>query len=121
MGKRLLEIILRRETILIAFVVATIADAVLDAVADRGGWFRVCLSVFAFPTLAWFTYKRQLIVTWATILLLLLIGSGYLYDSFTALAGPATAPFAVHLFKIAAGIYLTWGALVLHRERHLVI
>lgn len=120
MAKRLLDLLLRRETILIAFVVATILDACIDAITD-GSWFRVCLAAVVFPTLAWYTYKRQLIITWTTIVLLLLIGSGYLYDSFSALAGAGSEPAAIHIFKIVAGIYLTWGALVLHRERHLFI
>lgn len=116
-GKLIIEFIMRREAILVAFVVAAVTTAYVDSVSEES-WLRFGLAIFAFPVLAWFTHKRQLFVTWTTILLLLLIGSGYLYDSFSGLAGQGTGSWLVDFIKVSAGVYLTWGALIIHRERH---
>lgn len=112
-----IEFILKRETILVAFVVASVSTAFIDAMGDES-WVRFVLALVVFPTLAWFTHKKQLFVTWTTILLLIFIGSGYLYDSFSRFAGESSGSLALDLFKVIAGIYLTWGALIIHRERH---
>ena len=114
---RAIEFVLRRETILVACVVASVTTTLLDAIGGAS-WMRFVLALFVFPVLAWFTHKKQLFVTWTTILLLLYIGSGYLYDGFSRLGGDGTGPLVLDLFKGVAGVYLTWGALIIHRERH---
>ena len=76
------------------------------------------LSLLIFPMLAWFTHKHALLATWCTVLLLIMTGSGFLYDAFVNLAKSGDPDFLPSLFRIVFGTYLTWGALIIHRERH---
>lgn len=112
---------LRRETILAVFVVAILISGLFGELkaGTENGWLTGILPVAIAATLAFFTYKRQLLATWATILVLIITGSGYLHDSFTGLTSDAEGDFFSLAVKALAGIYLTWGALIIHRERHL--
>lgn len=115
-----LRLFARRETILLTFVVATICTAIggiAEGVTDA--WFTGIGSVVVFGLLAWFTHQRQLLATWCTVLVLIVVGSGHLYDSFLALTGPEVTSFPMLILKGVVGIYLTWGALLIHRERHI--
>ncbi len=114
---KIIQFLMRRETILAIFVLTSVTTAFFDT-ANDDTWLRAVLAVVVFPVLAWLTHKRSLIPTWTTVLLMLLVGSGYLYDSFNNLAGPGEGTLSVDLIRIVAGVYLTWGALILHRERH---
>ncbi|MDC0336457.1 hypothetical protein OAN24_06160 [Pseudodesulfovibrio sp.] len=112
--------ILRRESILVAFVGSGIVSAIIDGVriGTQDAWLFGALTVVVFGLLAWFTHQRYLLATWSTILVLLTTGAGYVYDSFNSLTHASESMLIVDLFKITAGIYLTWGALIIHRERH---
>lgn len=114
------KLILRRETILAAFVLSAIVTT-LNTDFSSTGENRILplLSLAVFPLLAWFTHKRALLATWCTVLLLLMTGSGFLYDAFVNLAKSDDPAVVSSLLRIIFGTYLTWGALLLHRERHL--
>jgi len=113
--------LLRRETILVVFVLAALVIGVMDGMAggSRESWTFGIATILVYATLAWFTHKRQSIATWATVLVLLVTGSGYLYDGFVALTQNSEANMLGMVCKAVVGIYLTWGALIIHRERHL--
>ncbi|MGL1861144.1 MAG: hypothetical protein OCC46_01320 [Pseudodesulfovibrio sp.] len=115
-----LAFFLRRETILAAFVLSGLVTAIIDGmrVGTQEVWITGLVTVVTFSLLAWFTHQRRLLATWATILVLIVTGSGYLYDSFTSLTHASEGMVLVDIFKVVAGIYLTWGALIIHRERH---
>ncbi|QGY39774.1 hypothetical protein GM415_06445 [Pseudodesulfovibrio cashew] len=114
------DILLKRDTVLLAFVVTGIANTLAtDFGASSEKTLLSVLSVIAFPLVAWFAHKRQLLAIWCTVLLLIVTGSGFLYDAFSGLKQGADVSYAVMLLKTVAGIYLTWGALLLHRERHI--
>ncbi len=113
------KLILRRETILVAFVLSSVVSAVTaDYGSEADGTILPLLSLGVFPVLAWFTHKRALLATWCTVLLLLMTGSGFLYDAFLDLAKGSNPSVIYSLFRIMLGVYLTWGAVILHRERH---
>ncbi len=115
-----LAFFLRRETILAAFVLSGLVTAIIDGmrVGTQEVWITGLVTIVTFSLLAWFTHQRRLLATWATILVLIVTGSGYLYDSFNSLAHASEGMVLVDIFKVVAGIYLTWGALIIHRERH---
>lgn len=115
---RLLELVLRRESVLVVFVVTAVAKTLFTEFAAAGeGRLLSILSLIIFPVLAWFAHKGFLLATWCTILLLIMTGSGLLFDAFNALQANGEG-YPLLLFKCVVGIYLTWGALVLHRKRH---
>lgn len=111
---RVFNILRQRNIILLMFVITGISSS-LGFPVDT--WDYSQLGVIVFPIIAWFAYKRQSLAMTATILLLLIMGSGFLYDGFLALVGKGDEFGWIHLVKSVTGIYLTWGALVLHRER----
>ena len=114
-----LKILVRRETILVVFVLsAVVSTAAEDFGAIQENSILPLLSLAVFPVLAWFTHKRALLATWCTILLLLVVGSGFLYDAFLDLAKAQEPAVLLSLLRMVLGVYLTWGALILHRERH---
>lgn len=116
---RPLSFIMRRETILSVFVVSAILSTLLgESGAHQSTTLLTVMALVVFPLLAWFTHKRQLLATWCTILVLIMYGSGFLHDSFVSLTDDNEANILVLILKGLAGIYLTWGALILHRERH---
>ncbi len=111
---------LSRKAILAAFVLSALVSGLTGAVAGaENSWSLAGLSVAVFAVLAYFTYQRQILATWTTILVLLVNGSGFLYDGLTVLVGNREGPWAFVPVQIVVGVYLTWGALVLHRERHI--
>lgn len=115
----IVKLILRRETILVAFVLSAIVTTVnTDFSATGEEYILPVLSLLIFPMLAWFTHKHALLATWCTVLLLIMTGSGFLYDAFVNLAKSGDPDFLPSLFRIVFGTYLTWGALIIHRERH---
>lgn len=115
-----LRLFTRRETILLAFVIVTVCTAVGDIMAGvPDAWLTGISAVVVFGLLAWFTHQRQLLATWCTVLMLIVVGSGHLYDSFVAFNGSGDASIGLLILKGIAGIYLTWGALIIHRERHI--
>lgn len=118
---RVLEIMLRRNTVLVVMVIAGVVFGLLDAFAEGSGqgWFSAAVIIFVFSALAWFTYDQQPVATWTTILVLLIKGSDLLYDCILGFAGKMDGSLVMFLLKGLAGIYLTWGALVVHRERPL--
>ena len=113
--------LLRREVILAIFVLSTVVVGLSDGASggSRESWTVGILTILVYSTLAWFTHQRWLIATWATILVLLATGSGYLYDGFVGLTHDSEAGFLTLIVKALVGIYLSWGALIIHRERHL--
>lgn len=114
-----IKLILRRETVLTVFVLsAVVSTAVTDFDASAENTVLPLLSLVVFPVLAWFTHKRGLLATWCTVLLLIMTGSGFIYDAFTDLMKSDEPSVFLSLFSIILGMYLTWGALLLHRERH---
>jgi len=114
--------IMRRETVLVAFLLSAVVNTFLSGSSTlTSGVLDTEISVAVFGLLAWFTYKKRLLATWTTILILLVYGSGFLYDGFNVLIGKTDGDFVVNLVKIMVGIYLTWGALIIHRERHLKV
>jgi len=114
-----IKLILRRETVLTVFVLsAVVSTAVTDFDASGENTVLPLLSLVVFPVLAWFTHKRALLATWCTVLLLIMTGSGFIYDAFIDLMKSDEPSVFLSLFSITFGIYLTWGALLLHRERH---
>lgn len=116
-----LPFLLKREVILAIFVLMTLVVGISDGAAggSRESWTVGILTILVYSTLAWFTHKRRLIATWATVAVLIVTGSGYLYDGFVGLVQGSDASFITLLGKALVGIYLTWGALLIHRERHL--
>jgi len=113
------KLMLRRETILAAFVLSAIFSTLnTDFSATGEQYIMPLLSLVVFPLLAWFTHKRALLATWCTVLLLIMSGSGLLYDAFVNIAKSGNPDYLASLFRIVFGTYLTWGALILHRERH---
>lgn len=118
--RKILDLLMRRESVLVAFVFSAIAASLMtDYGADKDNTILTILSLVTFPLLAWFTHKRLLLATWCTVLLLLISGSGLLYDGFTDLTQSASPAYGLFIGRILLGIYLTWGALIIHRERHL--
>lgn len=119
MGEDLRMLLLHRITILIVMVLTAIIMALTDGFAQNTGegWFGAGLTIFVFTALAWFTYEKKPIATWMTVLVLLFKGSDLLYDCMVEVAGEMHSSFFVLILKGLAGIYLTWGALVIHRHR----
>jgi len=116
----LMEFFLRRTTILALFVITALLGALsAPAGQEAHGALYGILACIVLPLLAWFTYKRQLLATWCTVVLLLINGSGLLYDSILGVTGRMDISFLMIGIKGLAGIYLTWGALVIHRQRHI--
>jgi len=116
---RFLNLILRRETVLVVFVFsAVVTSLTTDFGAQEENKILPLLSLIIFPALAWFTHKRALLATWCTVLLLIMTGSGFLYDAFLNLTKSDDPAFLFSFFRILIGVYLSWGALILHRERH---
>ena len=116
----LLNFFLDRRTILAAFVLSPLLSGVSGSMTGgAGGWSLVEISIPVFAVLAWFTWQQQVLATWATILILLVNGSGFLYDGLTVLFGHRGGHPALIPVQVVAGAYLTWGALVLHRERRI--
>lgn len=115
----MLAALMRRETVLSVFVFTTVVSTLLSdfGVAGENTWIKL-LSVVVFPLLAWFTHKRYLLATWCTILLLIVTGTEYIYEGFMTLRHGMDESFAMLIIKTLVGIYLTWGALLIHRERH---
>lgn len=113
--------LLRRETILVIFVLATLVVGVMDGISggSRESWTFGIATILVYGTLAWFTHKRQSLATWVTILVLIVTGSGYLYDGVVALTQGSDVSLLGMGSKALVGIYLTWGALIIYRERHL--
>ncbi|MEF2229849.1 MAG: hypothetical protein V3571_02890 [Pseudodesulfovibrio sp.] len=118
---RLLANMARRDMILVAFVLSAPLSGLVDALKGaEGPWRLAALSVAVFLALAWLTRQGRRLATLATVLLLLLEGSGFLYDGLSGLFGQdARLPGALLPLLVAAGAYLTWGALVLHREQRI--
>ncbi|QJB55810.1 hypothetical protein [Pseudodesulfovibrio sp. zrk46] len=108
----------RREAFLLVFVAVAFAMGISDGI-DGQGWGFGLLTIAVYTTLAWFTHQRRHIPTLMTILVLILTGSGYLYDSFTSLTMSADPNILLMIFKGTVGVYLTWGALIIHREHRI--
>ena len=109
-----------RKAILAAFVLSAFLTGLASSLAGApDAWPLAWISAVVFAVLSWFTWQHQLLATWATILVLLVNGSGFLYDGLTVLFGNREGHPALIPVQIVAGAYLTWGALVLHRERHI--
>ena len=116
----LLNFFLDRRTILAAFVLSAFLTGLASSLAGaEDAWSLAGISAVVFAVLAWFTWQQQVLATWATILILLVNGSGFLYDGLTVLFGHRGGHPALIPVQIVAGAYLTWGALVLHRERRI--
>ncbi len=112
----------RRETILTVFVCMAVIMGVAHGIVGGSweGWLFGLLTILVYSALAWFTYQRQALPTWVMIGVLIITGTGYFYDSLVALMHGSNEGILLLLGKAAVGIYLTWGALILHRERHWV-
>lgn len=113
--ERLYSLLVRRECILVLFVLSALLNALTGSSDAR---VPVAGLIF-FPLLAWFAYKRKIVAIWTTVLLLLFIGSGFLYDSVSVFADEGVSFSLLLALKLVLGVFLTWGALILHRERHL--
>lgn len=118
--QRLFSFLLRRNTVLIVMVVAAVVTGLADGFSQGTGrgWFNAAVVIFVFSALAWFTYTKQPVATWTTVVLLLIKGSDLLYDAVLGVTGANPEPVGVLIAKGVAGIYLTWGALVVHRDRY---
>lgn len=117
--QQLYSFLLRRNTVLIVMVVAAVVTGLADAISlgTGRGWFNAAVVIFVFSALAWFTYTKQPVATWTTVVLLLIKGTDLLYDAVLGVTGANPESAAVLIAKGLAGIYLTWGALVVHRDR----
>lgn len=117
----LLNLMLRRETVLVVFLIVALITGLATAMhaATGGAWAVFLLSMVVYGVLAWFTRERQTLASWALIIILLVKGSGLLLAAFSAFRDASADPALVSVLKGMAGVYLTWGALVLHRERRI--
>ena len=118
---RMLATLARRDLILVAFVLSAGLGGLVDALKGADGpWGLAGLSALVFLALAWLTRQGKPLATMVTVILLLLKGSSFLYDGLSGLFGQETLlPTALLPLLAAAGAYLTWGALVLHREQRI--
>jgi len=118
---RMLATLARRDLILCAFVLSAPLGGLVDALRGaEGPWALAGLSAAVFLALAWLTRQGRSLATLATVLLLILKGSGFLYDGLSGLFGrESLLPTPLLPVLVVAGAYLTWGALVLHREQRI--
>ncbi|GAB7021816.1 hypothetical protein [Salidesulfovibrio brasiliensis] len=120
-GKRLAKL-LRLEVILAAFVLqpaTRLAVSLLAGNMDVAESQTLALTVYV--VLAWFTWKRQVVATWGTGLLLIINGALNLVAGAAALmapqaAGPAPSlPFV--LLNLLVGVYFLCGGVSVLRQR----
>jgi len=116
---RFLGPILRRDAILIAFVLSPLLNGAADALGGRPDWPLAFGSAAVFAVLAWLTRQEWGLATWTSVVLLLVEGSNMLYEGLTGLLRDSTLPGWLLPPLVLAGAYLTWGALVLHRHKRI--
>jgi len=117
--KSLLRFLLRRETILIVFLLAKTVDTIITGmtVNSNEAWGIGILAVLTYSVLAWFTYTRQTISTWVLAVVMLFEGIGPLSDSLKNLAtSPMQAPVS-DMLTLAISGYIVGGALVIFQGR----
>jgi len=116
---RFLHWLLNRRVILVGFVVITTLNTLASFWAGVPAE-TLAVNVFAVPVygaLAWYAYKRQPVATWMLIVVLILNGSGYLYDGLTNLIALQDGSTIANLLRVVAGMFLSWGMLVIYQER----
>lgn len=99
------------------FVAVTAINSIVLALAQgtRDGWVTAGLALLVFPILAYYAYRRHLLITWVTIVLMLLYGAGFVHDGVSALLGGGGSVAAV--VRLAAGGALAWSGLVIFQTR----
>ncbi|WP_419786273.1 hypothetical protein [Pseudodesulfovibrio sp.] len=114
---RLLTPILHRDTILAAFVLSPLLNGAVAMLAGTPDWPFAWGSVAIFAVLAWLTRQGWGLASWATVLLLLYAGTNQLYYGLNGLVHKSQLPGWLLPILVVTGAYLTWGALVLHRQK----
>ena len=111
-----LGLLFRREAALIVFMVATSVNNAIFAMKHDSmeAWVVPMMAFTTYAVLCFFTYKKQLLTTWATIVLLFYYGSGFAVDGVRGLGDD----LPVSLLRLAVGAYFVWGGSIIFRTRH---
>jgi hypothetical protein len=119
-NKSRLRFLLRNKTIIIVFLLAKTIDTVITGMTLNSveAWGIGILAILIYSVLAWFSYTRQVISTWALAIVMLFEGIGPLSDSLKNLATtPVHAPVS-DLLTLAISGYIVGGALIIFQSRH---
>lgn len=113
--RALLQFLLRRETVLIAFLLIKAVTATANGLALNSGeaWGIGLLALATYSVIAWFACKGRLVSIWAISLIMLFEGSGLLLRS---LADFPEAPVPA-LIGMAVTAYLFLGTLIVFSSR----
>ncbi len=115
-----LALLFRREAILIIFLLAKTVNSVITGMTldTNEAWGFGILALLVYSILSWFTYRRQVISTWAISVIMLYEVSGPLARSVKSLlAAPLDDPVRSTLTLVVTG-YLICGALGIFKSRH---
>ncbi|MCJ2165553.1 MULTISPECIES: hypothetical protein [unclassified Pseudodesulfovibrio] len=114
--RTLIEFLLRRETVLVGFLIIKTVTAVLKGLALNTGetWGMGILAVATYAIIAWFAHKGRVISIWAISIIMLYEGTGLLLVSL----GAFPAALSVALIGLAATAYIFIGTLITFSSRH---
>ena len=112
----LLEILLRRKTVLIVFLVLKCLTATVNGLTLDSGeaWGLGILAVATYAVIAWFANQGRLVSIWAISIIMLFEGSGLLLFCLHTFS---SAPLLTLVGLVVTG-YLFLGALIVFSSRH---
>jgi hypothetical protein len=109
-----------RPVILIVFVVITAVNSLLSGLtnATPDAWTVGLSAVAVYGLLAYFTYKRYRLATYAIIFVMLFTGIGTVFDASAALFDGVSRAVFTELGVLAVGAYMIFGGLLLFHGRN---
>ena len=118
--KKRLGFLRSREVILTIFLLAKTVDSIILGIAVNSNevWGFGIITLLVYLVLAWFTYQRQIISTWAISIIMLYEASGPFFNTLKSLAATPMDDTIMTILRLIVSGYILYGALVIFQSRH---